>query len=103
MGAARTGPENLVGPVLRIGEFAEAVVEAIREDNPGREVVVDEHSSYVRIHTPDECIIRRATVERILGRPFNMQEIELNMSAFAGQIDTSHDYVRFYLHKMKPA
>lgn len=92
---------RLVGPVLRTGEFAEAVIEAIHEDNPGKDVVVDEHASYVRIHTEGECMIRRATMESILGRSFDMQEMELNMSAFSGQIDTADDYVRFFLMKGK--
>lgn len=92
---------HLVGPVMRRGELAEAVVEAVREDNPEREVHIEEHSSYVRIHTENECIIRRETVERMLGRRFEMQEIELNMSAFSGQIETGDHHIRFYLRHMK--
>lgn len=86
---------------MRRGELAEAVAEAVREDNPGREVHIEEHTSYVRIHMPNECIIRRDTVERMLGRRFEMQEIELNMSAFSGQIETGDDHIRFYLHHVK--
>jgi toluene monooxygenase system protein D len=101
MSASPPMSSQLVGPVLRTGVFADAVIEAIHEDNPGKEIVIDEHSSYVRIHTDGECVIRRATLEAILGRAFEMQEIELNMSAFSGQIDTGDDYVRFFLLKGK--
>jgi toluene monooxygenase system protein D len=34
-----------------------------------------------------------------LGRPFNMQELEINLASFAGQIQTSDDQIRFYLEK----
>ncbi|MGD9764815.1 MAG: MmoB/DmpM family protein [Candidatus Binatia bacterium] len=101
MVGTRESERLLVGPVLRRGELAEAVAEAVRDDNPGKEVYIEEHASYVRIHTEDECIIRRETVEHMLGRRFEMQEIELNMSAFSGQIETGDDYIRFYLHHMK--
>ncbi len=101
MSAAGPNERLLVGPVMRRGELAEAVAEAVREDNPGREVHIEEHTSYIRIHTPHECIIRRDTVERMLGRRFEMQEIELNMSAFSGQIETGDDHMRFFLYQSK--
>ena len=91
---------NLVGPVLQTGELAEAVIEAIREDNPGKEVLVERRASYVRVQTERECVIRRETVADMLGRPFKMQELEVDMSAFAGQIETSTDHVRFYREKI---
>ena len=62
--------EDLVGPVLRLGELSEAVAEAAEEDNPGKKITLDEHTSYVRIQAERECIIRRATIEKMLGRPF---------------------------------
>ena len=38
---------NSVGPVLRTGDVADAVIEAIQEDNPGREFVIADKVSYV--------------------------------------------------------
>ena len=40
---------NLVGPVMRAGEIADAVLEAIQEESEGREVITEAHASYVRI------------------------------------------------------
>ena len=74
-----------------------AVAEAAEEDNPGKRITLEEHTSYVRIQAERECIIRRATIERMLGRSFSMQELELDMPSFAGQIETTTEYVRFYL------
>lgn len=93
-------PRNLVGPVLQTGELAEAVIEAIREDNPDKEVLIERRASYVRVQTEGECVIRRETVADMLGRPFKMQELEVDMSAFAGQIETSTDHVRFYRERI---
>ncbi len=89
---------TLVGPVLRAGDFALTVLDAVQADNPGKEVFVEEHPSYVRIHTENECMIRRATMAELLGRPFDMQELQLYMSSFAGMIESSSDKFRFYLN-----
>ena len=85
------------GPVLRCGEIADAVVEAVREDNAEREIIIEEHASYIRVRVAGECIVRRETVQRMLGRPFEMREIEINMPAFAGHIRTSSDAFRFVI------
>ena len=45
------------------------------------------------------CLIKRETMEAHLGRPFHMQELETVLSSFAGQIETSAHYMRFYLTK----
>lgn len=90
---------NKVGPVLSAGEIADAAVEAMYEDNPDKDIAVHDHQAYMRIETDTECIIRRETMEAHLGRPFQMQELETVLSSFAGQIETSTDYMRFYLEK----
>ncbi len=87
-----------VGPVVQAGELAEAVAEAVRIDNEGKRVDVRSRGSYVRIEVDGgECIIRRATVEEQLGRPFRMRDLEVSMPSFVGRIETSTDYVRFWL------
>lgn len=90
---------NRVGPVIRACEISRAVIEAAREDNPDREIVVDDQMAYVRISTDSELIIRRSTLEEALGRPFQMAELELNLATFAGRIETSQEQVRFFLNK----
>ena len=76
MTSATSDGARLVGPVLRLGEVADAVLDAIREDNPDREVIVERHASYVRILCPEECIVRYETVARMLGRAFAVSDIE---------------------------
>lgn len=90
---------NRVGPIFRTGELADAAIEALEEDNPGKEFEVSDHTAYIRVETDDECIIKRETMEEILGRSFDMQELETVLSSFSGQIDADQNYVRFYFTK----
>ena len=69
------------------------------EDNPGKTIRVDDKIAYVRIDCEGELILRRATLEQALGRPFKMSELEVNLGSFAGRIETADDQVRFYYEK----
>lgn len=90
---------NRVGPVLRASDITEGVIEAAQEDNPGKDIRIDDKKAYVRIDTDGELWLRRATLERTLGRPFKIAEFEVNLGSFAGRIETTDDYVRFYYEK----
>ncbi|WP_240008480.1 MmoB/DmpM family protein [Pseudaquidulcibacter saccharophilus] len=87
---------NMVGPVMRSGDLALAIIEAARIDNPEKEVFVDDKRAYIRIHTEHEMILNRETIEAELGRPFKMNDLEVDLSSFAGQIETRNDSIRFY-------
>ena len=91
---------NNVGPIMRAGDMADAVAEAAEIDNPGKEIKVDDKLAYLRISTDGEMVLRRETIEECLGRPFNMSELEINMSSFAGQIESNSEQARFYLNKV---
>lgn len=90
---------NLVGPVMRQGDLAKAVAEAAEIDNPDKSIAVDDKVAYLRIQTDGEMIIRRQTIEDALGRPFQMRQLEIDLSSFAGKIDMNADRVRFYFNK----
>src|SRR5271154_4999411 len=87
---------RMVGPVVTCGEFADAVLESMQEDNPGKTFIVEQNAAYMRIKVEDECVLRIATLERTLGRPVRRGDLEMNMPSFAGFIQTMPDYVRFY-------
>lgn len=97
--ASEAYKNNRVGPVLRTSDITEGVIEAAHEDNPGKQIRVDDKIAYVRIDTDNELLLRRETLERTLGRPFRMSELEVNLGSFAGRIETTDDYVRFYYEK----
>ena len=97
--ASEAYKNNRVGPVLRSSDITEGVIEAAHEDNPGKQIHVDDKIAYVRIDTDNELLLRRETLERTLGRPFRMSELEVNLGSFAGRIETTDDFVRFYYEK----
>jgi len=84
------------GPVLRSGDIAQVVIEALAEDNPDKELVVGDHAGYIRVEAPGGLTLRRETVELLLGREFRMQELEITMTGFSGKIETTTDHVRWY-------
>ena len=90
---------NRVGPVLRASPLTAAVIEAAEEDNPDKTIRVDDKVAYVRIDCEGELILHRETLERALGRPFRMSELEVELGSFAGRIETTEDHVRFYFNK----
>ena len=87
---------NRVGPVMRHGDLAVAVAEAAQIDNPDKQIAIDDKIAYLRIETEDELVLTRATIEEVLGRPFSMNDLEVDLASFAGRIDTGSDRVRFY-------
>ncbi|HEY8857783.1 MAG TPA: MmoB/DmpM family protein [Rugosibacter sp.] len=93
---ADASQNNNVGPVMRQGELAQAVVEAAEIDNPEKVIKVEDKLAYLRIQTSDEMILKRQTIEEMLGRPFSMNELEVDLASFAGRIDTHVEYIRFY-------
>jgi MmoB/DmpM family len=79
-----------VGPVLEVGEVADAIVEAIRERN--RNVVVEDRASYLRVMVPSPCILDRSAVERRIGRGFELpRDLEQVMPSFKGQLTITGD------------
>ncbi len=92
---------RLVGPIIRgfDGELAEAVAAAVERDNPGSPVTVDDQGGYVRIHTPERCLLTRATLEDELGRSFPLSELEQALASFAGRVLTTDDAVEWYLER----
>ncbi|SNR75555.1 toluene 4-monooxygenase protein D [Haloechinothrix alba] len=95
--SATSSVSRPVGPILQSGDVAEAVADAAKVDNPDSNVEVRDHGAYVRVEVDGgECVLRRATIEEELGRPFKMSELEIIMSSFTGRIDTGNDEIRFY-------
>ena len=87
---------NMVGPIMRGGELAEVMAEVAEMDNPDKDIHVTDRNAYVRIEAEHELQFNRSTIEEVLGRPFKMSELEIELGSFAGQIEVSTDHVRFY-------
>ena len=54
-------------------------------DNPAREVFVDDKRAYIRIHTEQEMILRRQTIEEL--GPVPHERPGSGPELFAGQIE----------------
>lgn len=81
-----------VGPVLVPGVCTDAVLAAIRAENPGAEV--RDADGYVRVSVPERCRVTRAAIERELGRPFELpRDLEAIMPAFKGRLRLDSDGV----------
>jgi toluene monooxygenase system protein D len=87
---------NLVGPVIRAGEIADAVALAIEDDNPGRAVRVTDRGDYVRIEVDGRCRLTRRSLEHHLGREFSLPQLEIEMPSFAGRLSTRTDEYVWY-------
>jgi len=85
--------KNAVGPVLRMSDDIDAIIAAIRDDNPGTEIEVIDRGAYVRIQAEQRMKVTRASIERHIGRNFEMRQLEPMMSAFAGRIETTSDAI----------
>lgn len=70
-------------------EESRPIVEAILADNPKARAV---HSpGLVKIDAPDSLTIRRQTIEAQTGRPFDLQQLHVNLVTLSGHIDEDDD------------
>lgn len=82
---------DAVGPILRMCEEIEHVIQAIIEDNPDRSIEVIDSGAYVRVQSPGFMRVTLPSLKRNLGSSFEMRQLESMLSAFAGKITTSTD------------
>jgi toluene monooxygenase system protein D len=93
--------DKYVGPVVRgfDSDLADAVIAAIEQDNPGREVVVDDRGGYIRVSVAQECRLTHASLVEMLGRDFALSELEPSLSGFAGRMRSDDNEVVWYLQR----
>ena len=92
-----TAPAASRAPVfisLLSNEVSRCIVEAIVADNP--EASVSEYPAMVKIDAPGRLTLRRATVESLLGRRWDLQELHLSLISLSGSIEETDD--EFTLH-----
>lgn len=89
--------ENPVGPILRMCDEVDMVIDAIREDNPDSDVEVIDRGAYVRIQADNYLKVTEATLQRHLGPAFKIHSLEQMLTAFAGRIQTASDQIEWHL------
>jgi phenol hydroxylase P2 protein len=70
-------------------EESRCIVDAIVADNPT--ATVNEQPAMVKVDVPGEMVIRRSSIEEQIGRPFDLQELHINLITLSGHIDETDD------------
>lgn len=75
---------------FQANEDTRTIIEAIMADNP--EAEVENQPAMVKVSAPDRLTINRATIEEMIGRDFDMQEMQINLITLSGHVDEDDDY-----------
>lgn len=86
--------ENKVLLVLQAIEEARPIVQAIELDNP--DAVVENQPAMIRITSPNKLVVNAETMEEIIGREWNPQELQLCLITLAGNVDEDYDHFTIY-------
>jgi len=68
---------------------AQPIIEAIVEDN--EHAILNESPGMIKIDCPKRLVIKRKTVEKKLGREFDLQDIHLTLISLSGNLDEDED------------
>lgn len=74
---------------FQANEETRPIVEAILQDNPDAQA--ESQPAMVRITAEDELTIRRETIEDLIGRAFDLQELHINLVTLSGHVDEDDD------------
>jgi len=89
--------ENLMSNVfiaLQTNEDTRQIIEAIVQDNP--HAVVNEQPAMVKIDAEGKPIVRRETIEELIGRSYDLQELQVNLITMSGNLDQTDDEMILY-------
>jgi len=70
-------------------EDSRPLVDAIVADNPEAQVVYS--PGLVKIDAPGKLVIKRETIEEQIGRPYDLQQLHINLVTLSGNIDEDDD------------
>ena len=76
---------------LQTNEETRPIIEAILKDNPS--AVCDEQPAMVKINADGRLVVRRETIEEIIGRDYDLQELQVNMITMSGNLDQTDDEI----------
>jgi phenol/toluene 2-monooxygenase (NADH) P2/A2 len=70
-------------------EDARPIIDAVLADNAKAEASYP--TGLVKIVAPGKLVIKRESIEELIGRPFNLQQIHVNLVTLSGHIDEDDD------------
>lgn len=80
---------NTVYIALHNNEEARPLIEAIGQDNA--DATIQHYPAMVKIDAPGRLVLRRATVESLIGRDWDPQELHVNLISLSGNISEDED------------
>ena len=86
--------DNVVMLILQSVEESRAIVKAIEKDNPN--ATVEYEPAMVKISCPDRLEILTETVEEMMGREWDPQELQLVLVTLARNVDEDYDHFTIY-------
>ena len=81
--------QSTVFIALQANEDTRPIVEALTRDNP--HAVVHHYPAMVKIDAPMRLVLKRATVEDIVGMDWDLQLFNLNLISLSGNVDETDD------------
>lgn len=81
---------------LQANEESRPIIEAIMADNPHARL--NASPAMVKIDADNHLVVKRASVEELLGRPFDLQELHVNMITLSGNLDETDDELTLSWH-----
>lgn len=74
---------------LQANEDTRPIIEAIAADNP--HAVVNQQPAMVKIDAEHSLVVRRQTIEELIGRDYDLQELQINLISLSGHVDETDD------------
>ena len=74
---------------LQTNDDTRQIIQAILADNP--HAVCNEQPAMVRIDAEGSLVVRRSTIEELIGRDFDLQELHINLISLTGNVDETDD------------
>jgi len=88
--------KNTVFLIVQDNEDARPIIEAVEQDNP--EVNTQYQPGMVRMERAGRLTVNRETVEELMGRDWEVQELHLNLVSLAGNVDEDDDKFELSWH-----
>ena len=74
---------------FQTNEDTRPIIEAIMADNPTAEL--EAHPAMVKINAEGSLTIKRESIEELIGRDFDLQELQINLITISGHLDEDDD------------
>lgn len=74
---------------LQTNDDTRSIIQAILADNP--HAIANEQPAMVKIDAESSLVVRRSSIEDLIGRDFDLQELHINLISLTGHVDETDD------------